>query len=90
MASEVFMHSFHNSNLYRRPIKSANPNGAKEEKAKATSAKEKVKPNPVEFTTIIAEYYKAWNTLDLQKPAKYYDKDPNLVFYDIAPLQYKG
>jgi ketosteroid isomerase-like protein len=55
-----------------------------------TAAKGKVKPNTDEFTTIIAEYYKAWNTLDLQNPAKYYDKDPSLVFYDIAPLKYQG
>jgi len=58
--------------------------------AKPTAAKEKVKPNTDEFTTLISDYYKAWNTLNLQNPAKYYAKDPDLVFYDVAPLQYKG
>jgi ketosteroid isomerase-like protein len=43
-----------------------------------------------EFTPIIAEYYKAWNTLNLDMPAKYYAKDPSLVFYDVAPLKYNG
>ena len=56
----------------------------------AKPAKEKVKTNTDEFTTLVADYYKAWNTLDLQNPAKYYAKEPGLIFFDIAPLQYKG
>ena len=43
-----------------------------------------------EFNTLIAEYYKAWNTLNASNPAKYYSQDPKLIFYDITPLQYKG
>ena len=32
----------------------------------------------------------AWSTLDSSKPASFYAKDANLVFFDVAPLQYKG
>ncbi len=33
----------------------------------------------------------AWATLDASKPARYYAKDPDLVFFDVAPpLKYKG
>lgn len=55
-----------------------------------TAEKEKAKPNTDEFATMVADYYKAWNTLNLQNPAKYYAKDPALIFYDVTPLQYKG
>jgi len=51
---------------------------------------EKGKASTDEFITRMDEYYKAWNTLNLDAPSKYYAKDPDLVFYDIAPLQYKG
>ena len=43
-----------------------------------------------EFSTLITEYYKAWNTLNVSNPAKYYSQAPGLIFYDIAPLQYRG
>jgi ketosteroid isomerase-like protein len=43
-----------------------------------------------EFNTLLTEYYKAWNTLNVSNPAKYYSQQPGLIFYDIAPLQYKG
>ena len=32
----------------------------------------------------------AWSTLDTSKVASFYAKDANLVFFDVAPLQYKG
>ncbi|MGH9856203.1 MAG: YybH family protein [Acidobacteriota bacterium] len=54
-------------------------------------AKPKKKPASTdEFNTLMAEYYKAWNTLNVSNPAKYYSQEPGLIFYDIAPLQYKG
>jgi Ketosteroid isomerase homolog len=43
-----------------------------------------------DFASIIKDYYAAWNTLDLDQPARYYAKDADLVFYDIAPLKYNG
>ncbi len=43
-----------------------------------------------EFKALIDSYYAAWNTLDLEQPDKYYAKDADLTFYDIAPLQYKN
>ena len=32
----------------------------------------------------------AWNTMDPANAAKFYDKSPHDVFFDIAPLQYRG
>jgi ketosteroid isomerase-like protein len=32
----------------------------------------------------------AWASKDLTQPARFYAHDPNLVFYDIAPLKYTG
>ncbi len=56
----------------------------------ADDAKEKPKQNTDEFTTLIADYYAAWNTLNPANPSKYYSQEPNLVFYDVTPLQYTG
>jgi ketosteroid isomerase-like protein len=43
-----------------------------------------------EFKKIIEEYYAAWSQLNTDTPAKYYAKDADLVFYDIAPMKYNG
>lgn len=43
-----------------------------------------------EFKTMIDHYYTAWSTLDPDKAAKYYAKDPDLPFFDVAPLKYKN
>jgi ketosteroid isomerase-like protein len=32
----------------------------------------------------------AWSTLNPDNVAKYYDHDPNDVFYDVSPLKYQG
>ena len=41
-----------------------------------------------EFGGLIRQYYKAWTTLDPDQAAPLYAKDADLVFFDIAPLQY--
>lgn len=43
-----------------------------------------------EFRTMIDQYYTAWSTLDPDKAAKYYAKDADLIFFDVAPLKYNG
>ncbi|MEK6408440.1 MAG: nuclear transport factor 2 family protein [Acidobacteriota bacterium] len=43
-----------------------------------------------EFKAMIDQYYTAWSTLDPDKAAKYYAKDADLVFYDVAPLKYNA
>jgi ketosteroid isomerase-like protein len=43
-----------------------------------------------EFKSMIDQYYTAWSTLDPDKAAKYYAKDADLIFYDVAPLKYNG
>ena len=41
-----------------------------------------------EFGGLIKQYYAAWSTLDPDRAAPLYAKDVDLVFFDIAPLQY--
>jgi ketosteroid isomerase-like protein len=43
-----------------------------------------------EFTKMIEEYYTAWSTLNPDNAAKYYAKDADIVFYDVAPLKYNS
>ena len=42
------------------------------------------------FRKLIDDYCAAWSTANADNPAKFYAKDANLVFYDIAPFQYHG
>ena len=39
---------------------------------------------------LVESYYAAWNTLNTDNPARFYAKDANLVFFDVAPLKYKN
>ena len=41
-----------------------------------------------EFRKLIEEYYADWSKLSTETPAKYYAKDADLIFYDIAPMKY--
>ncbi len=43
-----------------------------------------------DINALVKGYYAAWNTLNPDNAAKYYAKDADLVFYDIAPLKYAG
>jgi ketosteroid isomerase-like protein len=43
-----------------------------------------------EFKKMIDEYYTAWSTLNPDNAAKYYAKDADIVFYDVAPLKYNS
>ena len=38
----------------------------------------------------LQEVLNAWSTMDPDTAGKYYAKDADLVFFDIAPLEYKG
>ena len=40
------------------------------------------------FGDLIKKYYQSWSTLDPDKAASFYAQDPDLVFFDVAPLQY--
>ena len=43
-----------------------------------------------DFNHMIKEYYAAWSTLNPDKPAPFYAKGADLVFFDIDPLKYTG
>lgn len=40
--------------------------------------------------TIMQKVWDAWCTLDAANAAKFYSKEKSHVFYDIAPLKYRG
>ena len=42
------------------------------------------------FRKLIDDYCASWTTLDANKPAKFYAKDADLVFYDVAPFSSHG
>jgi ketosteroid isomerase-like protein len=43
-----------------------------------------------EFKKLIDGYYAAWSSMNPDNAAKFYAKQPGLVFYDIAPLKYNS
>ena len=58
---------------------------------KSTGAKPASQPAlNSEFKKIIDEYYTAWSTLNPDNAAKFYAKDADIDFFDVAPLKYKS
>ena len=43
-----------------------------------------------QFRARIQQLYDAWSEFDPSKAAKFYAKDANLTFFDIAPMKYTG
>ena len=43
-----------------------------------------------ELKALMQKIIDAWSTLDISKPAPYYDAEDKHVFYDISPLKYTG
>lgn len=39
---------------------------------------------------LMQQVWDAWNTLDPANAAKFYDQSPSDIFFDIAPMQYRG
>jgi ketosteroid isomerase-like protein len=62
--------------------------------AVGTSAQTKQAPTKMaleaEFKALINEYYTAWSTLNPDDAARFYAKDADIVFYDVAPLKYNA
>ena len=48
------------------------------------------KSSSFDFKVRMNTMLRAWETLDPAKAAPYYDKDPKLTFYDVAPFKYTG
>lgn len=46
--------------------------------------------NGDDITALVKGYYAAWNTLNPDNAGKFYAKDADLVFFDVAPLKYAG
>ena len=58
--------------------------------AQAKPSDKKATGVDAEFKKLIEEYYAAWSQLSTDTPAKYYAKDADLIFYDIAPMKYNS
>jgi ketosteroid isomerase-like protein len=43
-----------------------------------------------EIRATLEQLYAAWSDLDPAKAAKFYAKDPDLTFFDVAPMKYQG
>jgi ketosteroid isomerase-like protein len=43
-----------------------------------------------EIRLTLEKLYAAWSDLDPAKTAPFYAKDPNLTFFDVAPMKYNG
>jgi len=54
------------------------------------AAQPKKATQDAEFKALIEAYYTDWSSLNPENPAKYYAKDADLIFYDIAPMKYNG
>ena len=48
------------------------------------------KSTAFDFQARMSQMLRAWETLNPAQAAPYYDKDPKLAFYDIAPVKYTG
>ena len=57
--------------------------GAAQAKAPARQA-----GGDAEFRKLITDYYADWSKFNTDAPAKYYAKDADLIFFDIAPMKY--
>lgn len=53
-------------------------------------AKQSVRSSATVDRAKLEQVMAAWATLDVSKPARFYAKDPGLVFYDVAPRKYVG
>ncbi len=43
-----------------------------------------------EFKELIQNYWRAWSSLDPDKAAPMYSKEPGTVYFDVAPLKYNS
>jgi hypothetical protein len=43
-----------------------------------------------EIRTTLERLFAAWSDLDPAKAAPFFAKDPDLAFFDVAPMQYIG
>jgi len=47
-------------------------------------------PEILKIRTTLERLYSAWSDLDPAKAAPFYAKDPDLAFFDVAPMKYTG
>ena len=58
--------------------------------AVAQTKKEAVPARTDEVGTVLRALYAAWGDLDPAKTARFYAKDADLAFFDVAPMKYTG
>src|SRR5258708_5909446 len=68
--------------LAQTPAKKSPSGPAKAKSAPTTKVSAAVTPE------LLQEVWNQWCTLDPKNPAKFYDKTPGNVYFDITPLEY--
>jgi ketosteroid isomerase-like protein len=63
-------------------------NGARAQSKKAGGSNSAA--STAEIRETLNQLYAAWSDLDPAKAAKFYAKDPDLTFFDVAPMKYTG
>lgn len=64
--------------------------GAQTSKPAGRAEAEQKPPAESDVRNTLERLYAAWSDLDPAKAARFYDKDPSLVFFDVAPMKYAG
>lgn len=73
-----------------QPQPQTKPEAQDSPKRTAADSSRRTETGTDEFPKLLSEYYAAWSTKDPSAAAKFYAKEPDLVFYDVAPLKYTG
>ncbi|HMF58246.1 MAG TPA: nuclear transport factor 2 family protein [Pyrinomonadaceae bacterium] len=55
-----------------------------------SSSRARVQAPDAEFKLLLEQFYAAWSTLNADNAARFYARDADLIFFDIAPLEYHG
>jgi hypothetical protein len=58
--------------------------------AQDKGGKAKGKVDHFDFRPLMQQIWDAWGTLNPANTAKFYSKDANRVFFDLAPMKYTG
>jgi|SRR5947209_9236667 len=72
------------------PAQARHPHGVSSKSVVKSSSKTNRTSDDAEFKRMLDEFYAAWSTLNAENAARFYARDADLVFFDIAPLQYHG
>jgi ketosteroid isomerase-like protein len=74
--------------IAQEPVKKIRKDGGPTKAPAASAQSEVTKSAQSVDAALLQDVWNAWCTLDPANPAKFYDKTPGNVYFDIAPLEY--